>query len=49
VARARRRAERDALERALTRARWRRDVAARLLKVSYSTLVRKMREHGLAS
>jgi transcriptional regulator with GAF, ATPase, and Fis domain len=49
VARARRHAERDALELALTRARWRRDVAARLLKVSYSTLVRKMREHGLGS
>ena len=49
VARARRDAEREALELALTRARWRRDVAARLLKISYSTLVRKMREHGLGS
>ncbi len=49
VGRARRQAERDALEQALTRARWRRDVAARLLKISYSTLVRKMREHGLGS
>jgi transcriptional regulator with GAF, ATPase, and Fis domain len=49
VARARRHAEREALETALSRARWRRDVAARLLKVSYSTLVRKMREHRLGS
>jgi DNA-binding NtrC family response regulator len=49
VARARRRAERDALEQALGRARWRRREAARLLRVSYSTLVRKMREHGLLS
>ena len=49
VARARRHAERDALEHALTRALWRRDKAARLLKISYSTLVRKMRDHGLGS
>jgi two-component system, NtrC family, response regulator AtoC len=49
VTRARGKSEREALQTALIRARWRRDVAARLLKVSYSTVVRKMREHGLGS
>jgi DNA-binding NtrC family response regulator len=45
--RARQQAERQAIERALIIARWRRMEAARLLKISYRTLLRKMREYGL--
>jgi DNA-binding NtrC family response regulator len=45
--RARQEAERRAIERALTMTRWRRTEAARLLKVSYRTLLRKMREYDL--
>jgi DNA-binding NtrC family response regulator len=45
--RARQQAERHAIERALVTARWRRTEAARLLKVSYRTLLRKMREYDL--
>jgi DNA-binding NtrC family response regulator len=45
--RARRQAERQAIERALIAARWRRTEAARLLKISYRTLLRKMREYDL--
>ena len=45
--RARQGAERQAIERALIIARWRRTEAARLLKVSYRTLLRKMQEYGL--
>jgi two-component system response regulator AtoC len=40
------RAERRALEDMLTQARWRKGEAARRLKISYKTLLRKMREHG---
>jgi DNA-binding NtrC family response regulator len=49
VDQARREAERQAIEHALTASRWNRGEAARRLKVSYSTLVRKMREYGLGS
>jgi transcriptional regulator with PAS, ATPase and Fis domain len=45
--RARQEAERRAIERALIIARWRRNDAARALKISYRTLLRKMREYGL--
>ena len=45
--RARQEAERQAIERALLIARWRRTEAARLLKINYRTLLRKMREYGL--
>lgn len=45
--RTRQQAERQAIERALIIARWRRTEAARLLKISYRTLLRKMREYGL--
>jgi transcriptional regulator with PAS, ATPase and Fis domain len=45
--RARQEAERRAIERALIIARWRRTDAARALKISYRTLLRKMREYGL--
>jgi two-component system response regulator AtoC len=45
--RARQDAERRAIERVLTMTRWRRTEAARLLKVSYRTLLRKMREYDL--
>jgi DNA-binding NtrC family response regulator len=47
--RARQKAERQAIERALFITRWRRTDAARLLKISYRTLLRKMREYGLGS
>jgi transcriptional regulator with GAF, ATPase, and Fis domain len=42
-------AERRVLEEVLTRARWRKSEAARRLKISTKTLLRKMREHGLGS
>src|SRR5262245_10534251 len=45
--RARQQAEREAIHRALLSARWRRTDAARLLKINYRTLLRKMREYGL--
>ncbi len=45
--RARQGAERHAIERALAISRWRRTEAARLLKISYRTLLRKMREYDL--
>jgi DNA-binding NtrC family response regulator len=45
--RAREQAERRAIERALIIARWRRTEAARLLKISYRTLLRKIRDYGL--
>ena len=45
--RARQGAERQAIERALIIARWRRTDVARVLKISYRTLLRKMREYGL--
>jgi two-component system, NtrC family, response regulator AtoC len=45
--RARQEAERQAIERALLISRWRRTEAARRLKISYRTLLRKMREYGL--
>ena len=45
--RARQDAERQAIQRALLSARWRRTDAARLLKINYRTLLRKMREYGL--
>jgi two-component system response regulator AtoC len=47
VARAAKEAERQELNRALGRARWRRVEAARRLKISYRTLLRKIEEHGL--
>jgi two-component system response regulator AtoC len=47
VARAAKEAERAELNRALGRARWRRVEAARRLKISYRTLLRKIEEHGL--
>ena len=47
VARAAKEAEREELNRALGRARWRRVEAARRLKISYRTLLRKIEEHGL--
>ncbi len=47
VARAAKEAEREELNRALGRARWRRVEAARHLKISYRTLLRKIEEHGL--
>jgi DNA-binding NtrC family response regulator len=47
VARAAKEAERAELHRALGRARWRRVEAARRLKISYRTLLRKIEEHGL--
>ena len=47
VARAAKEAERAELNRALGRARWRRVEAARRLKISYRTLLRKIDEHGL--
>ncbi len=47
VARAAKEAERAELDRALGRARWRRVEAARHLKISYRTLLRKIEEHGL--
>jgi DNA-binding NtrC family response regulator len=40
-------AERAELSRALGRARWRRVEAARQLKISYRTLLRKIEEHDL--
>ena len=45
--RARQDAERQAIEQALQSARWRRTEAARLLKINYRTLLRKIREYGL--
>jgi len=45
--RARQGAERQAIERGLIIARWRRTDVARVLKISYRTLLRKMREYGL--
>jgi two-component system, NtrC family, response regulator AtoC len=45
--RARQGAERHAIERALAITRWRRTEAARILKISYRTLLRKMREYDL--
>jgi two-component system, NtrC family, response regulator AtoC len=45
--RARQGAERHAIERTLAITRWRRTEAARLLKISYRTLLRKMREYDL--
>jgi transcriptional regulator with PAS, ATPase and Fis domain len=45
--RARQGAERQAIERALMITRWRRTETARVLKISYRTLLRKMREYGL--
>jgi DNA-binding NtrC family response regulator len=45
--RARQEAERQAIEQALLISRWRRTEAARRLKISYRTLLRKMREYGL--
>jgi transcriptional regulator with PAS, ATPase and Fis domain len=45
--RARQDAERQAIERALVSARWRRTEAARALKINYRTLLRKMRTYGL--
>ena len=47
VARAAKAAERAELHRALGRTRWRRVEAARQLKISYRTLLRKIDEHGL--
>jgi len=47
VARAAKVAERDALRRTLGRTHWRRVEAARQLKISYRTLLRKIEEHGL--
>ncbi len=47
VARAAKEAEREELNRVLGRARWRRVEAARHLKISYRTLLRKIQEHGL--
>jgi two-component system, NtrC family, response regulator AtoC len=47
AARARHEAERQAIERALLICRWRRTEAARRLKISYPTLLRKMREYGI--
>lgn len=47
VAQAAKQAERQELNRALGRARWRRVEAARHLKISYRTLLRKIEEHGL--
>jgi two-component system, NtrC family, response regulator AtoC len=45
--RAARVAERAALERTLDRVHWRRKEAARRLKISYTALLYKMKEHGL--
>ena len=47
VERAAKAAERAELSRALGRTRWRRVEAARQLKISYRTLLRKIEEHGL--
>ena len=47
VERAAKVAERAELDRALGRTRWRRVEAARQLKISYRTLLRKIEEHGL--
>jgi two-component system, NtrC family, response regulator AtoC len=47
VERAAKAAERAELHRALGRTRWRRVEAARQLKISYRTLLRKIEEHGL--
>jgi two-component system response regulator AtoC len=41
-------AEREAIERVLHRTDWNRKVAARVLHVSYKTLLQKIRECGLA-
>jgi len=40
-------AEREAIDRALHRTQWNRKRAARLLGVSYKTLLQKIRECGL--
>lgn len=45
--RARRAAERQAIEATLQKVRWRRREAARVLKVSYRTLIRKMQDYEL--
>lgn len=45
--RAAREAERAALEKTLGRVHWRRKEAARRLKISYTALLYKMKEHGL--
>ena len=45
--RAAREAERGALERILERVHWKRREAARRLKISYTALLYKMKEHGL--
>jgi transcriptional regulator with GAF, ATPase, and Fis domain len=47
VERAAKVAERAEIDRALERTRWRRVEAARQLKISYRTLLRKIEEHGL--
>jgi len=41
------RAEREAIQRALSRTRWNRREAARLLQVSYKSLLSKIKEHGI--
>ena len=46
--RAARAAERKAIEEVLERVRWNRSEAARLLKVSYKTLLTKITQCGLA-
>ena len=40
-------AERETIERILARTRWNRKQAAKLLNVSYKTLLQKIRETGL--
>ena len=47
VERAAKVAERAELDRTLGRTHWRRVEAARQLKISYRTLLRKIEEHGL--
>jgi len=42
-----RRAEREAIQRALSRTRWNRTEAARLLQVSYKSLLAKIKEYGI--